>query len=131
MRHCSSANHQGDSVTKLINAECRAAVRSSCCKRCYCLTKGSPCSFAKWKTMVGYNRDVVDYNAYSLVIVLIGENISITIYKLEIIRQLPFTVIDQTPSRFPFNGCNLKPGKLISSISCAVSIAASCIRNLL
>ena len=87
--------------------------------------------FAKWKTMVGYNRDVVDYNAYSLVIVLIGENISITIYKLEIIRQLPFTVIDQTPSRFPFNGCNLKPGKLISSISCAVSIAASCIRNLL
>lgn len=87
--------------------------------------------FAKWKTMVGYNRDVVDYNAYSLVIVLIGENISITIYKLKIIRQLPFTVIDQTPSRFPFNGCNLKPGKLISSISCAVSIAASCIRNLL
>ena len=30
--------------------------------------------FAKRKTMVGYNRDVVDYNAYSLVIVLIGEN---------------------------------------------------------
>ena len=30
--------------------------------------------FAKRKTMVGYNRDAVDYNAYSLVIVLIGEN---------------------------------------------------------
>jgi len=39
-------------------------------------------------------------------------------------------VKDQIPSRYPFNGCNLKPNKLISSISGTVSIAANCIRNL-
>jgi hypothetical protein len=44
-------------------------------------------------------------------------------------RQLPFIVIDQIPSRLPY-GCNLKPGKLISSIYLAVSIAANYIRNL-
>ena len=47
MRSCSSANHQGDSVAKLINADCRAAVRSTAIEDDYCLTKGSPCSPTK------------------------------------------------------------------------------------